>query len=44
LDDGSKEHILSPGEVERLVGRGKTVSRATVISALALTLCFLLLV
>lgn len=35
---------MSPTEVERLVARGKTVARATVLSAAVLTLVFVLLV
>lgn len=44
MDDGEKEPIVSPAEIERLTARGRTVTRATLSSAFALTLVFVLLV
>jgi hypothetical protein len=44
MDDGSNEAIASPTELQRLVERGKTVTRATFLSAALLTLAFVLLV
>ncbi|MEQ9319700.1 MAG: hypothetical protein RIF41_11120 [Polyangiaceae bacterium] len=44
MDDGNKEAIVSPAEIERLTARGRTVTRATFASALLLTVGFVVLV